>query len=330
MLSNDKKNEQSVILKIAIRCDNINKYVSILVFVDKYKHELMDIIIGISEDSRFFNITNVNKYWTEIEKNIMINSRINPSNNLVIDLLTTSIKDMLTPSNIDLILLSEMHSNTRSVINIFDKVIREIMSDNPSLIDASFQNVVISDIERQKELIKNEIETGIYDNIDLYAESNETQAKPEEENNKLSYILIDSSFVLSPISGKSLPSISVGDTVMIRIARNTLDEQRIIMTLKGKPTKDHKFIVPAEIIQKSYDKNGGVKILLKLLDGVYSKIEENDPIKIKMYDATEFNGYESDKNKPKNGIFPKWIINALIFFSIWTIALVIVALYVLK
>lgn len=327
MISDDVKNDQAIVVKMAIICDNKNKYLSVLVFIDRYNHELIDIVIGISEDSRFFNVIKVNKHWTEIEKSIMINNQSNISDSVIMDLLDTGLRALLkNPSNIDLIILSEMYNNVRTVIGVFEKTIQEIINDNPTIFDVAFQNALISDIDRQRELIRSDIENGNYDN---YYETEEEMEYEKKNEEKPSYVIINSSFVVSPISGKSLSTVSVGDKIMARISRDTRDEQRVLMELRGKKTKDGKYVVPAEVVQKSFNKNGVFKILLKFISGVYSIVEENDPIKVKMYNPDEFNDTIPVKPEKKFGM-PGWLVNILIFFSIWTIALVIVALYLFR
>ena len=110
----------------------------------------------------------------------------------------------------------------------------------------------------------------------------ETQKEAEAPN----YKLINASFIVDPISGKSINDIQPGDKVIVSINSNTVEENIIYLELNGKQDKYSKYLVPAEVLEKNVEEKS-IKILLKLIEGYCCLIEESEPIKLKIFNPNK-------------------------------------------
>ena len=86
--------------------------------------------------------------------------------------------------------------------------------------------------------------------------------------------------------------------------KNTVEENIIYFELKGKKDKYSKYLVPAEVLEKTVEEKS-IKILLKLIDGYCCLIEEIEPIKLKLFNPEKDLYVEPSQEEENKGLFER-------------------------
>ena len=170
---------------------------------------------------------------------------------------------------------------------------------NSSIIDINAVRTTIENVN--KEMEATDSMHAAYQNTGNAAnvENGQTQ-----EVQPPTYKLINASFVVDPIGGKSINDITPGDKVIVTINSNTVEENIIYFELKGKKDKYSKYLVPAEVLEKTVEEKS-IKILLKLIDGYCCLIEEIEPIKLKLFNPEKDLYVEPSKEEKDKSLFER-------------------------
>lgn len=315
--------EQVVVIKITARCTKADQYLAALIYINKYQHKLIDVSLHISDNSDFLTNASVKKSWVEIQRAIRDgNKNYSEKTENMATILLQNIMSILNIENIDILLLSAVYFNKMSVIKLIDNAVRKSIDDPNPMFDIDFENCLVKDIDIEKEEYEN-VEVSSEDIVkdeSANEENKENKSEDKEKNEELQYSMIESSFIVSPVSGVLVSSVLIGDKIMVKISNKTTAEKDVLFAVRGQVTNDGMFMVPAEVIQNYISKKTNRPVLIvKLMDGIYSKIENFEPVKILMYKDY----IDNVKHKPSAS---KWMFNILIFLSLWTVALAILAL----
>ena len=105
----------------------------------------------------------------------------------------------------------------------------------------------------------------------------------EEKDIAERYRIVNASLVVSPVNGKPINEIVLGDMVVVSMNSNLFEEDMIYLDSHGKRDEYSKYLVPGEIIEKAItDEN--VKLTIKLSEECCAVIEETEPIKLRIFD----------------------------------------------
>ncbi|ASJ20499.1 hypothetical protein BHAMNSH16_02060 [Brachyspira hampsonii] len=278
-------NDEVLALKILAEYSDLNKYIYVIFFIDKYNSSLIDIAFVISGDRKLLTFLNAYTDLLELYKHIKIYNRLNNESNQYFDKFYEVISNILSEDrNINNIIIYQSNNNIISIIDIFASAMNKFMDFHIGTFDINSSILDINSVRSAIENVDKEMEDVASMHSVHQNSGNETKDEnaSSEEVQTPHYKLINASFVVDPIGGKSINDIVPGDKVIVSINSNTVEENIIYLELKGKKDKYSKYLVPAEVLEKTVEEKS-IKILLKLIDGYCCLIEEIEPIKLKLF-----------------------------------------------
>jgi hypothetical protein len=165
-----------------------------------------------------------------------------------------------------------------------------IKNYNYDSIDA-FMFDIINRIIHDKNLI---LETGIQETSEKeFRETKETRSQKKEtvqtqSETKISPeegVILTIQLILSPVTGKPIYELKVGDVIMCKILPNT-DRANYFIDLLDLRVENYVKPVPCKVIDiKSEGKGSPLELLTEIGPGIYGKcIEDERQVKLKMYD----------------------------------------------
>lgn len=205
------------------------------------------------------------------------------------------------------------NSMTASIMEAFNKI-----SDDTRTLKTLYDNVYNYDYD-QMDLILYDLINRIIHDKNLVMESliqeismdelknikddrSKPQAKDDEEpqDKKDSHgVILQVKPVLSPLNGKPIYELRIGDKIMVRIMATSNKEQYYIDLYNLKDDRGIRTI-PATVIdiKSSTGKNNPIELLAEIMPGVYGLcLEDEKLIKLKMYDPKTDSGINE---KPKS------------------------------
>ncbi|WP_300711702.1 hypothetical protein [uncultured Brachyspira sp.] len=326
-------NDEAVAIKMSAEYSDLNKYIYMVFFIDKYNNCLIDFTFVISDDYKLLNFLNAYTDLLELYKHIKIYNRLNNNNSEYLKKFNEVIMNIMSEEkNINNIIIYQSNNNNISIIDIFSSSMSRFMDFHIGVFDVSSKIIDTNSVRLAIENVNKEIEEG----SSMHIANNNNSAEQNTDNNEPetpSYKLIEASFIVDPMGGKSINDIEPGDKVIVSINSNTVEENIIYLELKGKKDKNSKYLVPAEVLEKTAEEKS-IKILLKLIDGYCCLIEEIEPIKLKLFspnkdikdikDANnEENILENKDNTFLEKIFSKFNMFKLIMFGLGTIIILV-------
>ena len=319
-------NDEVLAIKILAEYSDLNKYIYLVFFIDKYNSSLIDIAFVISNDRKLLTFLNAYTDLLELYKHIKIYNKLNNEKNSYFDKFNEIISNIFNENkNINNIIIYQSNNNSISIIDIFASVMNRFMDFHIGAFDINSSIIDINSVRSAIENVNKEMEAA--DSMHSAYQNTDDGTKPENgatgEVQKPNYKLINASFVVDPIGGKSINDIVPGDKVIVTINSNTVEENIIYLELKGKKDKYSKYLVPAEVLEKTVEEKS-IKILLKLIDGYCCLIEEIEPIRLKLFNPEKDLYVEptNEDNESKNlfeRIFDKVNTFKLIMFGLGAI-----------
>ena len=328
-MSQNTDNNNIIVVKISARSYIHLRYISILVFLDKEKSEIVDMVCGISNNIYFANETDAFKDWVSIEKAMrLIENLIVDVHLRIITSIEMSVKKVLTKEVIDSILLYELNNDRKAVILFFNKEIKALLEDQATLIDVYFEQTQLNNMIEQKNKISSYVEENEYlTNIPNSKDDKVIQTAIDKIFSKIyndEYVMIKSDFAFAPVSGTPITMLNIDDTIIVKINVDEIGEEFIENIGGSRDIKNNFYKAPATIVEKFINNNSETVVLVKLADGVYSKIIETEHIRVLTLDK-EYN--DNNIMKKSKVEVPKWFANTALFFLIWLICFIIVAIY---
>ncbi|MBN1500532.1 MAG: hypothetical protein JW982_10265 [Spirochaetes bacterium] len=115
-------------------------------------------------------------------------------------------------------------------------------------------------------------------------------------------IVIDTSLILSPVKGKPLYDIRIGDKIMAKIEPKS-DQANYFIDFYKLRKETRIMPIPGEVVDiKADSKDSPVEIIIKLDRGLYGKcIEEERQVKLRLYDPRIDGVMVQEKRKPFAG-----------------------------
>jgi hypothetical protein len=176
-----------------------------------------------------------------------------------------------------------------------------IKNYNYDSIDA-FMFDIINRIIHDKNLI---LETGVQETSEKeFRETKETRSQKKEvpqSETKLSPeegVTLTIQLILSPVTGKPIYELKIGDIIMCKILPNT-DRANYFIDLLDLRVENYVKPVPAKIIDiKSEGKGSPLELLTEIGPGIFGKcIEDERQVKLKMYDPAVDGKIQQNKIK---------------------------------
>ncbi len=322
-------NNTIIVVKISARSYIRSRYISILLFLDKEKKDIVDIVCGISNNIYFANETDAFKGWVSIEKAMRLIKKLIVDIHLrIITSVEMSIKKILTEETIDSILLYELNNNRKEAISFFEKEIKTLLEDQSALIDLYFEETELNSMIEQKNNISSYVENNSFlPNMSNGEDDKVIQTAIDKTFSKIhndEYVMIKSDFYVAPVSGTPITMLNIGDEIIVKINSDEVGDIFIESIGGNIDIKNNYYRAPATIVEKFINNNSEIVVLVKLADGVYSKIIETEHIRVLTLDKEHKVNTLTKNNKVE---MPQWFVNSLLFFLIWIICFIIVAIY---
>lgn len=286
-MASQKINIEKEVLAIRILAEysDLNKYIYMVFFIDKFYSKLIDISFVISSDHKLLKFLNSYTDLLELYKHIEIYNKINPVGSSYHKKFKESINNILSEDrSLNNIIVYHNNNNIISIIDMFSASMNRFMDFHIGTFDIVHNIISIDDVNLAMENLHKELE-----NMANSQSSGSSENKDESsinENAMPNYKLINASFIVDPVAGKSINDIQPGDKVIVSINSNTVEENIIYLELNGKQDKYSKYLVPAEVLEKNVEEKS-IKILLKLIEGYCCLIEESEPIKLKIFNSNK-------------------------------------------
>ncbi|MDA3899448.1 MAG: hypothetical protein PF637_02900 [Spirochaetes bacterium] len=176
---------------------------------------------------------------------------------------------------------------------------RRILQDKNMKLELSIQEVSADEIT----MVRNQRET---ERQQKYQKEKESGFSVEEGSTVLS-----ASLVLSPVNGKPLYDLKIGEKIMIKLDPSSSRNQQYISLYNLKSDNNTYSPVPAEVIDiKATSKTDPVQILTRIEESVYAKsIEDERQVKLRIYNAATDRSIQAMKSSSQKAVIGKTIAN---------------------
>lgn len=298
-------NDEVLAIKISAEYSDLNKYIYMVFFIDKYNSSLIDFTFVISDNYKLLNFLNAYTDLLELYKHIRIYNKLNNHTGPYYDKFNEVITNIISEErNINNLIIYQTNNNNISIIDIFASSMNRFMDFHIGTFDIKTSILDINSVRLLIENVTKEIEATTSSH--LPHNSDDPKSEDSNEPEVPVYKLINATFVVDPIGGKSINDITPGDKLIVSINSNTVEENIIYLELKGKKDKYSKYLVPAEVLEKDVQ-DKSIKILLKLIEGYCCLIEEVEPIKLKLFNPIKDSYVEKEEpeTKEKTSFFEK-------------------------
>ena len=321
-------------IRISAEYSDLDRYIYMVFFIDKFYSKLIDIAFVISSDHKLLRFLNAYTDLLELYKHISMYNKLNNMGGTHYKKFNEAINNILSEDrNINNIIVYHNNNNIISIIDMFSSSMNRFMDFHIGTFDIAHTIINMDDVTLTIENLHKELENMSNSSSNISENTNsEENNQNTAENSAPSYKLIDASFIVDPISGKSINDIQAGDKVIVSINSNTVEENIIYLELNGKKDKYSKYLVPAEVLEKNVGEKS-IKILLKFIEGYCCLIEEAEPIKLKifnpnkdLYTIPEKTEEKSDSNKKTpffSNLFSKMDTFKLMMLGLGTVIIIV-------
>lgn len=255
-----------IILKARFKSNSLSLY-GILVVIFSNNGEVDSFNTVVSTYSNIYDLE-PHAGWERYEENILeLKWKGNFNNSM-----TTSLMDQINSISNDLNLKSQLYE----YLNNYDY-------DNVEVFMFDAINRIIHD----KNLI---VEVGIQETTsEEFQETKKSRGKATEKANEPAIedgsAILPIEPILSPVKGKPIYELKIGDKIMGRITGNS-DRANYFIDLMDLRQENVIKPIPCEVIDiKSSGKTGPIEILTQIGPGIYGKcMEDEKQVKLKIYD----------------------------------------------
>ncbi|PKL14948.1 MAG: hypothetical protein CVV50_01750 [Spirochaetae bacterium HGW-Spirochaetae-6] len=316
-----------IVVKGSMKSDKDGESGVFLVFVHRYRHILIDKLVVVAPGIESFSKITLASPWLayfNAMHEVLENTKVSSDK---MAKLSNEIQKELTPPIISQLIGKLQNHDTTSVSVQFEKICGYSFGNNNFIVQLDFENITSLNYEEnvppyyskraQKEQQTKEAATKKIDPSAIDT-SDEFEAKKQILNADGNTI-INGELSLSPVKGKFISELELGDVVGIKIKDNSKKAMNIIrqfqlMSPEGKLKKVKGKIIFLKKTEKGYT------VLVQIAPLVIINIIEEEEIKVECYSPANL-GSKSEK-KTKSAA-PLVIIGAAITFMI-LIALIII------
>ena len=278
--------KECVAARLLAEYPDLDYYVYLIFFIDKDNLKIIDKEIMVSNNHDFFNLLREVKDLSELYRHIEVAVEVNKNLIIPCDKLKEDInkilKDRVNRFNIVNYLIK---NDIIPVIDIFADTLNIFMDFNIGIYDVVYKCYPVNEtktfIENTKDDIKNKRVD--VDRYNFFSNAEYEIVAEEEKDVSEQYRIIDASLVVSPVNGKPINEIVLGDMVVVSMNSNLFEEDMIYLDSHGKKDEYSKYLVPGEIIEKAIT-DESTKLTIKLSEECCAVIEETEPIKLRMFD----------------------------------------------
>ncbi len=260
-------------------------FASMLITIDLAQKKIVEKYIALSHEPEFLKIVNEESTYKAI---------------------LTAIKNKKADNLIPVETITDVDSKVVSVFT--PEIIETLNVDSGATFDkaqyfgaiSNIRTVIMDTLEDPNAYIAIGVEKIDKDQVQKASEQNNTEEDgfvDITKQEKREVVKIATSLVLSPIYGRSINDIEPGDVIMVVVENNSSTGKAINTQFKT-VNKDGKVMPLPALLVKKYRKvnQKGQTLIIKIADGVYSTIDETEPVKIQTYDDIKLGKNSSDSS----------------------------------
>jgi hypothetical protein len=315
------------IITLKIKFTSSSIYGAILAFVNEVQYKILDTLVIVSNDYLIDNIVN-NQDWKNFEKEIS-----SASANITDFRLINEIKDKF-----------ERGFNTavcNSVIKLIEKgdsiqlshVMQKFVQDGMGLtrVDISIEYQKISSLEM-------ELESQVTRKIDTRMAGSPSDAKPEPAKAESAVAegdepkpgsngikaIIRASLILSPIRGKHIAELKIGDRVLVSLVEMNDQTKSIAKAFNAYNQEEGRILpIPARVKSLRLVDGAGYKIYVVIAKGILGQIiEEEKNIKVALDPSVIVTGKDEKQSPGNTGLIMIVALVAVIIILVAAIILI--------
>jgi len=286
------------IIKTKFTSAHLGLYGLVIMVVNKNEQE--ETINGIITTHAYIHDTDLDASWKRFQDLISSLKVKRHFNNSLSNELVTKLKEMFTDYNISAELYDAVEYLDYTKLNtILGDVINKVLNEKNSTLESLIQSF------SQEEHATN---------ADASDDQNAPSAKP-------SATVLTVIPILSPLKGKPVYELKVGDKIMVKIIPS-MDQMRYIELFDVK--KDNEVMpIPAEIvdIKAGRTRKSPTEVTTKLSKEIYGYfVEDESHVRLKMYDPNDdYLYHEKVESKSHSILLPIILIFIAIFLLIFVI-----------
>lgn len=299
-----------LVVKIIYKSKIKTIYAAMLLTIDLAKKSIVDKNIALSHEPEFLKIVNEESTY----KAILTAIRDKKADNLIpIETITdvdAKVIGVFTPEIIETLNVDTGEQFDKAkyfgAISNIRSVITDTLGDSNAYAAIGVEKIDKDQVRTASEPVVPSVEDELADIM---------------KKEKKAVVKIATTLVLSPVYGRSINDVEPGDVIMVLVENNTQTGKAINTQFKTVNKEGKVMPLPALLVKK-YTKAGqkGLTLIIKIADGVYSTIDETEPVKIQTYDDIKLG-----KNVSQNDNSPTGVMLFVVGFSIF--AVLAVAIY---
>ncbi|WP_346678083.1 hypothetical protein [uncultured Brachyspira sp.] len=277
--------KECIAVRLLAEYPDTDSYIYLMFFIDKDSLKLIDSEIMVSNNYDFFILLNEVKDLFELYRHIEV--AIEANKNLIIpcdklkDDINKILKDRINRVGIVNYLSKK---DIIPIIDLFADTLNSYMDFNIGIYDVVYKIYPLETFKTFIEKTKDDIENKRvdFDKYNFYSNAEYEIAEEVEESITDKYEIINASLVVSPVNGKPINEVKLGDKIVVSINSNLFEEDMVYLDSHGKKDVYSKYLVPGEIIEKSVTEES-TTLTIKLSERCCAIIEEVEPIKLRMF-----------------------------------------------
>lgn len=279
------ENKECIAVRLLAEYPDTDSYIYLMFFIDKDNLKLIDSEIMVSNNFDFFillrEVTDLSELYRHIKVAVEANKNLILPCNKLKDDINKILKERVNRVSIINYLLK---NDVIPVIDIFSETLNSSMDFNIGIYDVVYNNYPLEAFKTFIEKTKDDIENKRvdFDKYNFYSNAEYEIAEESEESITDKYEIINASLVVSPINGKPINEVKLGDKIVVSINSNLFEEDMIYLDSHGKKDVYSKYLVPGEIIEKAVTEES-TTLTIKLSERCCAIVEETEPIKLRTF-----------------------------------------------
>ena len=266
---------------------DLNQYIYFVFFIDKLTINLITKTILVSDNYELFKVLNSYDNYLELYKYIEVYNNLNYKVNIALDKLNSDLDSILANrTNVVHTTMAAINDDIISIIDIFSDTLNVSMDYNIGIYDVICKGLDIDEVTGFLQDFKREFEGSSIDITQYPLDSNKDEAN-DEESITSKYKIVDGDFVVSPIFGRAIADIKLGDKLIVKMDYSSFYPSMTYLDVNSKKN-NNKYLVVGEVIDKTVNESA-TKISLALSDEHCVIIEETQPIRVKVFNPQKDN-----------------------------------------
>jgi hypothetical protein len=274
------------LLALKVKFTSSSQYCVFLMFINAIQSRVVDSFFVVSNDYLVSNIDNMQD-WRLFEKDIST-ARANITDFRLVNELKDKIEKSFT-SAVCTSIVKLYEKDTTQLNHIIQKMIQE--STGLQRVDVSFEVVKISSLEMESDAISTRKIDSMPKDAEPVVEEKPVTAEGDEPKSGANGIhaIMRSTLILSPIKGKHINDLKIGDRVMISLVEMNDQAKSLAKAFNAYNEEEGRILpLPARVKSLRYIDGTGYKIYVVIAKGILGQIiEEEKNIKIAMDPAVE-------------------------------------------